>query len=152
MDSVFSVFLALMALAAGMLLPMQFGVNSQLARLFANPLVASTISFWVGTVTLTGLTFFVVRSWPPLAVLRETPPQIYLLGGLLGATFLTTNIFLVPRLGSAATLCLVIAGQLLAALLIDQFGWFNLALRAVTLGRAVGALLVLVGAIMVRLL
>jgi transporter family-2 protein len=152
MELVLSLFFALLALAAGMLLPMQFGINAQLARLFANPLVASTISFWVGTVTLTVLTLAVVRIWPPLPVLRETPPHIYLLGGLLGATFLTTNIFLVPRLGSAATLCLVIAGHLLAALLIDQFGWFNLALRAVSLGRATGALLVLIGAIMVRLL
>jgi bacterial/archaeal transporter family-2 protein len=152
MDYLPSLFFALMALAAGMLLPVQFGINSQLARMFANPLVASTISFWVGTIALTGLTLVWVRSWPPLAALRDVPLSIYLIGGLLGATFLTTNIFLVPRLGSAATLCLVIAGQLLAALLIDQFGWFNLALRAVTLGRATGALLVLVGAIMVRLL
>ncbi len=146
------VFFALLALAAGMLLPMQFGVNAQLARWLANPLIASTISFWVGTITLTGLTLGLVRRWPPMATLRDVPLPIYLLGGLLGATFLTTNIFLVPRLGAAATLCLVIAGQMLAALLIDQFGWFDLALRAVTLGRATGALLVLVGAMMVRLL
>lgn len=152
MDLLLSFFLALLAMAAGTLLPVQFGINSQLARLFGNPLVASTISFWVGTVILTGLTVCLVRTWPQPEALRQTAPQIYLFGGLLGASFLTTNIFLVPRLGSAATLCFVIAGQLLAALIIDHFGFFNLALRGVTFGRAAGALLVLIGATMVRLL
>ncbi len=73
-------------------------------------------------------------------------------GGLLGATFLTTSIFLTPILGTAAVLCLVMAGQLMGALLIDQFGILGLATREVTFGRAAGAVIVVVGALMVRLL
>ena len=57
-----------------------------------------------------------------------------------------------PILGTAATLCLIMAGQLLGALLIDQFGILGLATRQVTFGRAAGAVIVVVGALMVRLL
>jgi transporter family-2 protein len=47
-------------------------------------------------------------------------------------------------------MALGIAGQLFTALLIDRFGLFTLAERGLTLGRVSGALLVLVGALMVR--
>ena len=72
------------------------------------------------------------------------------IGGVAG--ILVTSFFLVPRLGSAAALCFVIAGQILAALLIEQFGLFGLALRDISWGRALGATLVVLGAVMVRLL
>jgi transporter family-2 protein len=71
-------------------------------------------------------------------------------GGLLGAIYVTVNIMLAPRIGIAALMALGIAGQLFTALLIDRFGLFDLVERGLTLGRVSGALLVLVGALMVR--
>jgi transporter family-2 protein len=60
------------------------------------------------------------------------------------------NIMLAPRMGVAALMALGIAGQLFTALVIDRFGLFELVERGLTLGRVSGALLVLVGALMVR--
>jgi transporter family-2 protein len=57
---------------------------------------------------------------------------------------------LAPRVGIAALMALGIAGQLFTALIIDRFGLFELVERGLTLGRVSGALLVLVGALMVR--
>jgi transporter family-2 protein len=71
-------------------------------------------------------------------------------GGLLGAIYVTVNIMLAPRIGIAALMALGIAGQLFTALLIDRFGLFELVERGLTVGRVSGALLVLVGALMVR--
>ena len=71
-------------------------------------------------------------------------------GGLLGAIYVTVNIMLAPRIGIAALMALGIAGQLFTALLIDRFGLFELVERGLTVGRLSGALLVLVGALMVR--
>ena len=51
------------------------------------------------------------------------------------------NLYIDPT-GAAATLTLVIAGQLLAALTIDRLGWFGVTLREISLGRASGVLLV----------
>ena len=73
-------------------------------------------------------------------------------GGLLGAIYVTVNIMLAPRIGMAALMALGIAGQLFTALLIDRFGLFELVERGLTVGRVSGALLVLVGALMVRTL
>jgi transporter family-2 protein len=62
------------------------------------------------------------------------------------------NVFLVTRLGAATLFSFAIAGQLLAALVLDRFGLLGLVARELTLGRVAGAALVLVGALMVRLL
>ena len=72
-------------------------------------------------------------------------------GGLLVATFLALSVFLIPRIGSGTLLCLVVAGQILTALAIDAFGLFGLATRELSPPRILGALLVAVGAVLVRL-
>ena len=65
--------------------------------------------------------------------------------------FLSVNVLLAPRLGSAALLCLIIAGQLIGALAIDRFGLFAFAVRELSVGRIVGVALVAAGALLVRL-
>lgn len=46
-------------------------------------------------------------------------------GGLLGTIYLTIIIMLAPQLGLAITMILVVAGQLLASMLIEHRGWFG---------------------------
>jgi transporter family-2 protein len=87
-----------------------------------------------------------------LETLKSLPLYMLIGGGLLGAVYVTVNIMLAPRIGIAALMALGIAGQLFTALLIDRFGLFELVERGLTLGRVSGALLVLVGALMVRVL
>ncbi len=66
-------------------------------------------------------------------------------GGLLGATFVFSMIKLLPRIGAGSTAAGVIAGQLLLALIIDQFGWFGLAKTGMNWTRGIGAALLLIG-------
>jgi transporter family-2 protein len=147
-----AILLALLAVAIGMLLPLQFAVNSQLARFLGSPIAANVFSFGVGFLFLLALSGLLVRDLPPLSGLRQLPIYILVGGGILGSIFLTTNIFLTPLLGTAATLCLVMAGQLIGALLIDQFGILGLAVREISIGRLAGAAMVVAGAVMVRFL
>jgi transporter family-2 protein len=58
---------------------------------------------------------------------------------------------LVPRVGVAAVMGLAIAGQLLAGVLLDRIGFMGLPAHEITPGRAVGALLLVAGALMIRL-
>ncbi len=55
-----------------------------------------------------------------------------------------------PRIGAAALMALVIAGQLLAAAAIDHLGLFGVALRELSVGRAAGLAAVALGALLVR--
>ena len=144
--------LAFMALFVGMILPGQFSLNSQLARVVGSALPAASISFLAGSVILLLLTLLTQREWPNFAVLKSTPAYIFIAGGLIGATFVACSVIVTPRLGAAVTFCFIIAGQLLSATLIDHFGAFNVTVQAITPGRIFGIALVAAGAIMVRLM
>ena len=143
---------ALSAVAVGTLFPVQTAANSLLARYIGGPIAATIVSFATGLVMLLAINAFVFRQWPALADFAAPPWPLWLIGGAIGAVFLSSNVFLAPRLGAAATLCFVIAGQLTAALVIDRMGLFGFATREATPGRLVGVVMVLVGTVLVRLL
>jgi transporter family-2 protein len=87
-----------------------------------------------------------------LGALKTMPLYMLIGGGLLGAIYVTVTLVLAPKIGLAAVMALGIAGQLFTALLIDRLGLFELLERGLSAGRVGGAVLVLVGALMVRLL
>ena len=142
--------LTVIALVAGGLIALQAPINAEAASRLGNPVTAATMSFVVGTSALVVLTLLFARQSVQLEAFKSLPLYMLIGGGLLGAVYVTVNILLAPRMGVAALMALGIAGQLFAALLIDRFGLFGLVERGLTFGRVSGALLVLVGALMVR--
>jgi transporter family-2 protein len=72
-------------------------------------------------------------------------------GGLLGAFYLVASIVLAPRLGAGTTVALVVGGQMLAALVIDQFGLLRLPVHHASLPRVAGGVLVVAGVALIRL-
>jgi len=142
----------LVALVAGGMIALQAPINAEAASRLGHPITAATMSFCVGTIALIALTLLFARGSTNLSALGSMPLYMLLGGGLLGAVYVTVNLILAPKIGVAAIMALGIAGQLVAALLLDRFGMFDLMERGLTSGRVGGAVLVLVGALMVRLL
>ncbi len=146
-----NIILAMLAVAAGMLFPIQTAANALLAKSIGGTIAATLCSITSSWILLVLLNLFVFRQMPSTADLAATPYWLLALGGILGAIFLSFNVMLAPRLGAAATLCFAIAGQLMAALMIDRVGLFNFAVRELSFGRVVGVVLVFAGAVLVRL-
>jgi len=144
--------LTLVALVGGAMIAMQAPINAEVATRLGNPIAAATMSFCVGTIALIALTLLFARQSTNLGALQSMPLYMLLGGGLLGAVYVTVNLMLAPKIGVAAIMALGIAGQLFTALLLDRFGLFDLLERELSVGRVSGAMLVLVGALMVRLL
>jgi transporter family-2 protein len=144
--------LTLVALVTGGLIALQAPINAEAASRLGHPLTAATMSFCVGTAALILLTALFARHDSHLGALKNMPLYMLLGGGLLGAIYVTVNLVLAPRIGVAAIMALGIAGQLVTALLVDRLGLFELVERDLSIGRVGGAVLVLVGALMVRLL
>ena len=140
------------AVAAGALIALQGPINAQLGAKLGNPLAAATLSFIVGTLALILVTALFARGSVNISVIPTLAPYLIIGGGLLGATYVTSSIVLTPQLGIAVVLALGIAGQMLASLLLDHYGALGLVVREVTIGRAAGAAMVLIGALMVRFL
>ncbi len=76
----------------------------------------------------------------------------YMLGsGGFGVILYLTLMHTLPRLGATTAIALIIVGQLAMGMLIDQFGWFGVALRPIDGWRVAAAALLLAGGyLMVR--
>jgi transporter family-2 protein len=139
----------LFAFVAGAMIPFQAGINAQLAHWVNSPIRAAFLSFVVGTIALFVLAAFVFRPYPSAYRLGNTPWWVWI-GGLLGAFYVAGSIVTAPKLGAATLIALVVAGQTVASLLIDQFGWVGFAERHISPGRIAGMVLVLGGVALVR--
>jgi bacterial/archaeal transporter family-2 protein len=139
----------LFAFVAGAMIPFQAGVNAQLATWLHSPIRAAFVSFLVGMIGLLVIAALVFRPYPSVHRLGNAPWWVWI-GGLLGAFYVAGSIVTAPRLGAATLIALVVAGQTVASLLVDQFGWVGFAERHVTPGRLAGMLLVLGGVTLVR--
>jgi bacterial/archaeal transporter family-2 protein len=138
----------LLAVIAGVLIAVQAPTNAILGKASGSPIVAAFISFVVGTIALGAIA--AVTSGRLLAPgLRQVPWYAWV-GGFYGAFFVAVAAFAAPRVGVGVLLTAAIAGQLAAALVLDHFGLLGLDRHPVSLTRAAGFVLVLVGAALVR--
>ncbi|MCQ4295636.1 DMT family transporter [Pseudomonas stutzeri] len=128
---------------AGALLPLQAGINGQVARHLGNVMGAALLSFAVGTLALL-LIVLVQRDVPALQTLKSLS-WWHWSGGLLGAFFIATAAFAAPRTGALLFMALLLAGQLFVALLLDHFGWAGFRQSSISLGKVSGLLLVFAG-------
>ena len=140
----------LLALLAGAMLPLQAGVNSQLARFVGHPVLAALISFVVGTLGLLAYCLLMHYPVPARAAVAQAPWWAWT-GGLMGVVFITVAVTLAPRLGAVRLLSFAIAGQLIFSLVIDHFGLVGFEVRPINLWRIAGVALLLGGVALVRL-
>ncbi|MCD9033140.1 DMT family transporter [Luteimonas sp. Y-2-2-4F] len=135
------------ALAVGMVLPLQALINARLGQTTSGSLFAAFASFLVGTLALGAALLATRTRLPPVSGLLQLPAWIWL-GGLLGAAYILSATVLVTRLGAASLICLIVLGQLAGSLLLDHFGVLSAA-RPADWVRVLGALLVATGALLV---
>jgi transporter family-2 protein len=140
-------YLAAAALIAGAIMPVQGALNSQLRHALGGPVPAALLSFAVGTAALLIITLS-LRQIPTIGALRPVPWHVLLGGGLIGAVFVTLIAALASRLGVAALFAMVLAGQLIAAGILDHMGWLGLPQRPLTGTRLTGLGLLIVGGIL----
>ena len=142
---------AIFGIAAGGMIALQAPLNAQLARAVGSPVAAATVSFMAGTVALVVVTAVLLTATGATLAWRGTPPWLFVAGGCLGAFFVTCSIVLTPKLGAAAFLGFAVTGQLIAGLVLDHYGLLGLAVREVSLGRLAGTVLLIAGAVLLRI-
>lgn len=138
------------AIFAGAVLPVQSGLNMQLAKSLGHPLWGALVSFGVGTLSLSLYALLSGVRIPSLANLLALPFWLWC-GGALGAFFVFSAIVVSPRLGAATSVALFIAGQMLASLLLDHFGMVGFPVHPANFVRILGAALVVAGVVLIRL-
>lgn len=146
-----NVLWSLLGVVAGAFIAIQGPINAQLARGLGIPIAAAAASFLSGAIILCLMT--AVFSQVQGVSLNWRAPALWLFvaGGCLGGVYVTSAVFLVPRIGAAATMAFAVSGQLIAGMLVDRIGFMGVAVRELSLGRIGGAVLLLTGALLIRL-
>lgn len=135
-----------MALCMGLAIAMQAPINAALGRsLQTSSLVAAFISFFIGTVCLAIIAL--LNGSLNVALLQAMPQLAWwkLLGGVLGAFFVSTTILLAPKVGLLNMFLLALVGQLVMSMVLDSIGAFGLHTKPISWQRVVGLLIVLMG-------
>jgi bacterial/archaeal transporter family-2 protein len=138
----------LVAVFAGSLLPVQFAINSALANTLGSVTLTGAISYVVGGVWLL-LVVSLQKIRPNWAEGRKAPLWAWL-GGVVGSAYVVGSVLLTQALGAALATTLVIASQVMTAILLDHFGVLGLTRRTINRTRALALVLVLL-ALLLRL-
>lgn len=120
------IFLFLLGMFGGMMIPFQTSINNKLSAYTRSPIYTSTISFGIGLVFLLIINAFTNPQMLTIGFLSEQSFHYYwFTGGVIGVTFLTGNLLLLPRLGASLTVVISLSGQMVMGVIIDAFGWFD---------------------------
>jgi transporter family-2 protein len=132
----------LLTAVVGGLIALQAPINSGLGKATGN-LPAALVSFAIGTAALAAI---VIASGDIGRVSGAGDVAWhYLVGGLLGAVYVTTVLITVRSLGAGGVTAATITGQLTASVVIDRLGVLGLEKHPLTGSRVAGIVLLLAG-------
>ena len=142
-------FFVILAIVAGAVLPLQAGLNVQLGKSVHQPIFAAFASFLIGTLGL--LIYLVALKFDFTSVSQtKTVSPVVWLAGILGAFYVAAVIILAPRLGTALTFVLVVAGQMTISLILDHYGLLGLPVKHINWQRLVGVVFLVAGVLLIR--
>ena len=139
----------LLAVVAGAGVTVQAIVNARLGAAFGAPIWGAMTQFVVGLTVLLLAAAITRQPAPNTGSVGQLPWWLWT-GGLFGALFIFATVYLTPKFGAALTMSCAILGQLMAAVLIDHFGWFGASVVRASGPRLAGAVLLVAGVILMR--
>ena len=140
---------ALLAVVAGVSVALQQVLNANLRHALNSAAWSGFVSYALGVVCMALLALALYDPVPSLAMAARIPWWQWT-GGLFGALFIGLAIVLIPQLGAAAFIALLIGGQMLASLAFDHFGVFGLEQRPIDGWRLAGVALLIAGVVLIR--
>ncbi|MGH8172042.1 MAG: DMT family transporter, partial [Rhodanobacteraceae bacterium] len=134
--------LAAMALGVGALIPIQAATNAAMSRSLGGIAYASLVLFGISLAVVSAWLLVTQAEMPSAAAFRAAPLYGYL-GGIIVATYVLSITFLAPRLGVGNAICLIVTGQIFAAVVIDHFGLFGAPVQTLSWPRVAGIALMI---------
>lgn len=146
-----NIVFSLLVVGAGISLALQQILNANLRMQIGSPWWAGFVSYFVGMLVM--LFVALVAPGPRLSfssIVANEGNWMAWTGGIFGAVFIATVILMVPRLGTAAVLALIVVGQMLGSLTFDHFGLLGMVQRSASVVRLIGAGLLVLGVVLIR--
>ncbi len=147
------ILLMILVVLAGSAIALQSGMSGQLGKLLNQPLYGSLVVY--ATSFMFTLLFLLIPGrgrlpWPGENAVAAVPLHLWFAGGFLSAVGLGCVYWMLPRLGAARVIALVLIGQVITGMIAGHFGWFGLPENRITLARFSGSLMMAAGVILIN--
>jgi bacterial/archaeal transporter family-2 protein len=138
---------ASLALIAGLAGSVQVAVMGRFGqRIGSFEALAANLLF--STVIATAVLLVLRQSLSGFADAARSPWWYWVGGGGMGVVVVLTITVVTPRIGAAATIGILVAGQLAMGTLIDRYGWFGVEKVPLTWMRVLGVVLLAAGSVL----
>ena len=136
---------ALIAILMGAMMSVYLPMNSVVARYSGSPLTANIAFYVVGLLTsIVMLSLF--GDFRTILKFRNVPPYLFLVG-VMSAVLVLGTIVLIPKFGARKVFILLIAGQVIMAMIVSHLGILESPKDPITLRKLVGAALLVFGVV-----
>lgn len=142
-------YFSVLALLAGAAIAIQAGMNAQLGVSLKSPLLAAAVTFMVACGSVLAVVFISARQLPTTTSIHAVPGYLWF-SGAISAFGVASFYFLIPQMGVGSMMSYALTGQLLIAMLISHYGWFDLPETPVTISKLVGVLAMIVGIVLIN--
>jgi transporter family-2 protein len=139
----------LMVALGGAGLTIQMAWNARLRRSTGSPILTTLISLFVSLLSLALLWAVGVTNRGSIPAFDSLPKWAWF-GGVFAAYYLMASLIAIPKLGAASVFSLVIAGQMVASLILDSTGAFGVSQIPLSASRVLGTALMLIGVILLQ--
>lgn len=129
----------------------QIAMLGTLGTALGSPLKAAVVSFALALLLLAAVVGVREHSYNISGAWHGQHPWWMWCGGFIGAGIVLSNAFLSPRLGTGVTVLLVLLGQVLGGVLIDQCGLLGVPRRRISTVQIIGLILAIGGIALIRL-
>ena len=133
----------LSTVVVGLLVGLQPAANAAMAE-HVGDLGAAFVSLVVATV-LIGVLLVIAGDPSKLSHGLGAMRPEYLIGAIGGAAVVSVGLVAVGPLGAGTVIALLVAGQLVTAVIADRLGWFGMHQIGLGAGRLLGVALVIIG-------
>ncbi len=136
-------------IAAGGVLQAAGGpMNNALRVSLVNPWLATLVSFGLIVPVFLVIAAVFVRPLPTVAGIAGMPWWAPL-GGIVGALAVVCGLLFIGTIGAGTYAALTVSANLVTSLVIDHYGWLGVAAHPITPARAIGAVVLVTGVVLI---
>ena len=127
----------------GVVLTVHLAMNGRVGSVLNNARVGNALFWSIGAITAIAIG---VSGWQAGALngIRQVNPLL-LTAGAMGATLVFAIAWIIPQIGAGPMTLMLLAGQILSAMVLSHFGWLGSPVQPLTAINIVGALVMLGG-------
>ncbi|MGJ8528341.1 DMT family transporter [Maritalea sp.] len=146
--NVANIWLIFASFLGGALIAAQGPIYARMSLAFDSTIAAALVAFLLATAAIGVIAIITKTSLPNLSQLNAAPKWVWL-GALVGVYQVLISISAVPKLGVGPFILIVVFGQIIASQLYDQFAWFDLEQRNISIKAMAGVALMSAGLMLV---